>query len=272
MSAETPAVLNFDPVADEYDQTRVLPPDVQEQAARMIREAIALTPGQVLLDAGVGTGRFALPLARQGVPVLGIDISRGMMGRLQAKRAALEQGGRIVPLRLARGDLRRLPVASGVIGAALMVHILHLIVDWRAVVDEIHRVLAPGGVLILASESGTRRWLPTRDFYFERAKQRGVLRAHQGATGEEVYAYLAETGAQAARVDAERIQWTMPVRVADTLEMLRRRTWSSLWAISDADHAELMAATETWARQTYGSLDADEESSAMLQVWAARWN
>ncbi len=37
------------------------------------------------LELGIGTGRIALPLARRGVPVHGIDMSRAMVARLRAK-------------------------------------------------------------------------------------------------------------------------------------------------------------------------------------------
>jgi 2-polyprenyl-3-methyl-5-hydroxy-6-metoxy-1,4-benzoquinol methylase len=36
------------------------------------------------LDLGIGTGRIALPLARRGVPVHGIELSRAMVARLRA--------------------------------------------------------------------------------------------------------------------------------------------------------------------------------------------
>jgi ubiquinone/menaquinone biosynthesis C-methylase UbiE len=67
-----------------------------------------------------------------------------MMAQLHAKRAAIEEVGTPLRLRTARGDLRRLPLASGVFGAVLMVHILHLIVEWQSVLAEARRVLAPG--------------------------------------------------------------------------------------------------------------------------------
>ena len=37
------------------------------------------------LELGIGTGRIALPLARRGVPVHGIDLSNAMVARLRAK-------------------------------------------------------------------------------------------------------------------------------------------------------------------------------------------
>jgi SAM-dependent methyltransferase len=38
------------------------------------------------LELGIGTGRIALPLARRGVSVHGIDLSKAMVARLRAKR------------------------------------------------------------------------------------------------------------------------------------------------------------------------------------------
>jgi SAM-dependent methyltransferase len=44
-----------------------------------------LAAGGRALELGIGTGRIALPLARRGVPVHGIDVSRAMVARLGAK-------------------------------------------------------------------------------------------------------------------------------------------------------------------------------------------
>jgi ubiquinone/menaquinone biosynthesis C-methylase UbiE len=243
---------------------------MQARAAQLLQERAGLASGEVLLDAGVGTGRFALPLARAGMPVVGADISDRMLAQLQAKRAALEAKATPLPLRVVRADLRRLPFASGVFGAALVVHILHLIADWQAVLREIGRVLAPGGMLLLAQESG--RSVPTRDYYMKMAAARGLLRPHIGTRSrDEIRTYLLEQGAQVERVDDDRLHWRQPWNIGDILEMVRRRTWSSLWNVPDADHAEMMAATETWAQATYGSLDVAEEADMMLMVWAARW-
>lgn len=57
-----------------------------------------LAAGGRALELGVGTGRIALPLARRGVPTLGIDLSRAMVARLRAK-----PGGADIPVTI--GDL-----------------------------------------------------------------------------------------------------------------------------------------------------------------------
>src|SRR5205823_13531512 len=57
-----------------------------------VAEVLAgLAGGGRALEFGIGTGRIALPLARRGVEVHGIDLSRAMVTRLRAKpgRAAI---------------------------------------------------------------------------------------------------------------------------------------------------------------------------------------
>jgi SAM-dependent methyltransferase len=44
------------------------------------------------LEFGIGTGRIALPLARRGVPVHGIDLSRAMVTRLRSKPGGSDIG------------------------------------------------------------------------------------------------------------------------------------------------------------------------------------
>ncbi|HZT41135.1 MAG TPA: methyltransferase domain-containing protein [Chthonomonadaceae bacterium] len=262
--------LSFDPVASDYDWTRYMPLEIQEQAARLLQEVAGVAEDRALLDAGTGTGRFSLPLAQLGVPVIGLDISGNMLSQLRQKVRG-EATGKALPLRVARADLRHLPVKAGAIEAVLIVHILHLIADWKRVLAEVRRVLAPGGTLLLAQEAGARMF-PTRSFYMELAREHGLNRTRIGAQSlEEVVAYLREQGAQVERVDGERVQWRLRFQVAKTLEALRRRSWSGIWSVPEEVNADLVDRAEAWARQTYGSLEAFEEADAQLIVWAVRW-
>jgi hypothetical protein len=56
-----------------------------------------------------------------------------------------------------------------------------------------------------------------------------------------------------------------------TLARLRRRSWSNLWQIPDAVHAEIMAETAAWARQAYDSLEALETGDTSFTVQEVRW-
>jgi SAM-dependent methyltransferase len=76
-----------EPVAAEYDESSadMFQPAVVDPAVDFL--AGLAGPGAAL-ELGIGTGRIALPLARRGVRVHGIDLSEAMVARLRAKPGA----------------------------------------------------------------------------------------------------------------------------------------------------------------------------------------
>ena len=70
--------------AAQYDESSadMFEPAVLDPAVDLLA---GLAGDGAALELGVGTGRIALPLARRGVPVHGIDLSRAMVARLRAK-------------------------------------------------------------------------------------------------------------------------------------------------------------------------------------------
>ena len=90
-------------VAATYDET----------SAEMFDEAVveptvaflaALAGDGRALELGIGTGRIALPLARRGVPVHGIELSQAMAARLHAKPGGEGIGVTIGDFATARAD------------------------------------------------------------------------------------------------------------------------------------------------------------------------
>jgi SAM-dependent methyltransferase len=71
-------------VASRYDETSadMFVPGVVDPAVDFLA---GLAGGGRALELGIGTGRIALPLARRGVAVHGIDLSRAMVARMRAK-------------------------------------------------------------------------------------------------------------------------------------------------------------------------------------------
>jgi SAM-dependent methyltransferase len=78
-------------VAARYDFTEadMFAPEVVDPIVDFLA---GLAGGGAALELGIGTGRIALPLARRGVPVHGIDLSEAMVARLKAKPGAEEIG------------------------------------------------------------------------------------------------------------------------------------------------------------------------------------
>lgn len=83
-----------------------------------------------VLEVGVGTGRFGVPLQQRGVPLVGVDIASRMIARGRRK------GLRDVLL----ADALHLPFRDQAIEASLSVHVLHLLPDWKTALAEIGRV------------------------------------------------------------------------------------------------------------------------------------
>ena len=115
----------YDSIADDYDITR-------EAATQREIDALSrsLEGCRSVLDVGVGTGRFALPLAQLGFEVTGVDVSRRMLAK--AKEKGLE--------RLLLGDAYSLPFADKSFDAAIIIHVLHIVVDWTTVMRGVGRV------------------------------------------------------------------------------------------------------------------------------------
>jgi SAM-dependent methyltransferase len=98
-----------------------------------------------VLELGIGGGRVALPLARCGVPVEGIEASQAVLDRLRAA-----PGGESIPVTL--GDMAEVPVD----GPFHLVYVVwdglfHLPSQGRQVdcFRNVARVLAPGGAFVL---------------------------------------------------------------------------------------------------------------------------
>jgi SAM-dependent methyltransferase len=71
-------------VASRYDESSVemFDPAIVDPVVDFVAE---LAGGGRVLELGIGTGRIALPLARRGVPVQGIELSQAMVARLRSK-------------------------------------------------------------------------------------------------------------------------------------------------------------------------------------------
>lgn len=92
----------YDPIARIYDPWSA---SVTEDVEFYVEEALA--SGGPVVELAVGTGRIAVPIARAGIQVIGVDLSSAMLeiARAYAER---EHVSEIVDLRL--GDMRQPPV------------------------------------------------------------------------------------------------------------------------------------------------------------------
>lgn len=105
--------------------------------------------GRTVVDLGCGGGLLAVPLAREGAHVVGLDLAA------KALRAAVAQQ----PERLlaAQADLQQLPLAERSADVVLLADVLEHVDDPAAVIAQAARVLRPGGALFVNTIHRTLR-------------------------------------------------------------------------------------------------------------------
>jgi SAM-dependent methyltransferase len=142
--------------ADRY-QEMVAAEDAGGELAAMV--ATLAGTAERIVDVGTGTGRLAVPLVEAGSEVYGIDAAPAML-RVAARRLGAVAGS----WWLSVGDARRLPVASAWAQGAIAGWVYGHFTEWHprawrkeldAALEEMDRVVAPGGLEVVVDTLGT---------------------------------------------------------------------------------------------------------------------
>ncbi len=105
-----------------------------------LHAVLPLLPGSsVVADLGCGAGELAALMARHVRNVIGVDNSAEML------KAAKKRANGLTNLDLRRGELTALPLNDGEADAALMILALTYVPAPQAAVNEMARVIEPGG-------------------------------------------------------------------------------------------------------------------------------
>jgi SAM-dependent methyltransferase len=122
---------------------------------------LAIEPGDLVLDLGCGAGRHAFEAVRRGARVVAMDTDRGELERVIGMFVAMGDAGEIpagAHGRTAVGDATAMPFEDGSFDKVIAAEVLeHIPADQKAM-NEIARVLRPGGVAAITVPS----WLPER--------------------------------------------------------------------------------------------------------------
>jgi len=144
-------------------------PDIVAQRGRVL-EALALHPGERVLDVGVGPGLLAYDMARivgETGRTVGFDASEAML-TMSARRLA-----DLPATELEAGDATALPFDDASFDAVVSTQVYEYVADMDKALAEVARVLGPGGrVVILDTDWDTAIWATD-----DRARQRRVLDA-----------------------------------------------------------------------------------------------
>jgi ubiquinone/menaquinone biosynthesis C-methylase UbiE len=242
---------------DYYDRTRALP---EPMMASLISMLLAELPRDgSCLEIGVGTGRFALPLAGAGVSMIGVDISREMLRRLVDKAGTST-------LAIAVADATCLPFDSDTFAAGIAAHVLHLVPNWTVAVSELLRVVRPDGIILASRGAGPPTdWgrKVTRRFFVEAGDPSwppGVDRI------EQVDEHMRSLGVRVRALPV--LSTESKVSIADVIAHLEAGYASACWSLDVATRKAAATATREWAAVEFGDLD-EPRQSVNSSVWHA---
>lgn len=152
-------------VAARYDEDTA-EMSTPEGVAPVVDFLAQAASGGRALELGIGTGRVAVPLARRGVQVHGIELSRAMVARLQAK-----PGGEAIGVSIGDMATTRAPGSFSV--AYVVANTIGNLTTQEAQVACFRNAaehLEPGGCFIVELIVPDLQWLPpgehTRTFHF----------------------------------------------------------------------------------------------------------
>ena len=116
-----------------------------EEASRFV-ERLEIKAGSQVLDVACGTGNTAIPAAKAGARVTGVDIATNLLEQA-SKRAAAEQ----LQIRFEEGDAEELPYADQSFDAVVTMFGAMFAPRPEKVAAELLRVCKPGGMVAMAN-------------------------------------------------------------------------------------------------------------------------
>jgi ubiquinone/menaquinone biosynthesis C-methylase UbiE len=162
-------MIDFDDDAARGLERIYRTPDVVAQRVRVL-EALALRPGERVLDVGVGPGLLAEDMARtvgERGHVAGIDLSEPMLE--MSRRRCTELGW----TEFRTADATKLPFADEGFDALVSTQVYEYVADMDGALSEAHRVLRPGGRVVVLDTDWDSLVCNTQD----RSRMRRVLDA-----------------------------------------------------------------------------------------------
>lgn len=219
----------YDEVSRIYDLVR----DADRRPLELMGARAGLGPASRVLDLGCGTGSHALLLrAMYGSRITGVEPSAGMREKAREKAGALAPEAEWLP-----GSAASIPAGDGAFDLVYMTDVVHHVPDLKAMFAEAARVLAPGGLFAIASQSHAQIAVRPVARFFPETVQADRARY---PSSERLEAAAAPAGL--AFLGDEAYGEGEPVLVDGSfLELAERKGYSVLAAISEESYARGLA-------------------------------
>ncbi|MFH1057674.1 MAG: methyltransferase domain-containing protein [Pseudomonadota bacterium] len=121
----------------------------------LVMDLLRPTAGELILDAGCGTGLFTADLLAAGARAVGLELSRPMLAQGRQRLAGRD-------FLAVQGDMLALPFGDGVFAKTLSVTAIEFIAEAGRAVAELWRVTRPGGLVVVATLNRESPWAARR--------------------------------------------------------------------------------------------------------------
>lgn len=267
--------VNYDRAVSYYDETRGFRPGVSDRYREAVLKLLGADAGTRFLELAIGTGVIGLPFIAAGDRYVGVDISRGMM-----RRVAPKLKGRAEPL-LAQADITiALPFAAASFDVVQAIRVFHMLVEWRACIDEARRALAPGGCLLIvenhapAETADPPPWVLVQAQWDAILQELGVdsagLRNDLYPSEAMLLRHLRSIGAETQVIDLM-TYIELPVSCRTMVERRAGRMFRGDWALPEAIHRQATRLLEDWLERDCEAADAPAERRMVFRAIVARF-
>ena len=240
-----------------------------EKGAADFVHRLQLIPGTTVLDVACGTGNLAIPAAKAGATVTGVDIAPNLLDQARSRTQA--EG---VNATFDEGDAEQLPYADASFDAVITMYGAMFAPRPDLVAAELLRVCRPGGTIAMAN------WTPTG--FVGRMFQ--IISGHvpppnmpspiQWGKEETVRERLGHQ--TALRFTTRLMVFTYPVSPKDVVELWRvyygptHKAWAALAGDPSKQAALISDLEQLWTAHNHLSDGTTKVESEYLEVYATR--
>lgn len=141
-------------------------------------DLLDITSGSRVLDLGFGGGLTFDPLLARDAIVVGVDRAQDMVTAAEGRHREHVAAGRLV---VRAGEVEALPLGDASVDRVLTVNTVYFWPDLARALGEVHRVMAPGGRIVIGIRDGSVMQQVSPDVFTLRAPDE--IAAALGAAG-----------------------------------------------------------------------------------------
>lgn len=245
--------LDFDGMSKNYDKTRSFDENCFNHAINYIKNRFSPGKYRRLLEPGIGNGRVAIPLAREGYNVFGIDISKRMLKNLREK---LEKFHERYNIDFKLADTTKIPLSENEFDIVIVVHLFYFIKDWKKAVNEIVRVVN-GPIILMHTGFGLEIPYLNKRYKDLCRKYNNPISNIGVESTKQVVEYFEDLGYESEIIENNLWQWKTRITVKEALKYIDERSYSYTIIPSEEIHSRVMQALNIELEKKYESLQKE---------------